>query len=183
MLGTSTMKVTTTTTIKFGRCVRFLASSSYAPHIRTFKLYYKTGWICWIICCYGHVLPSGVDVPNKNNAGGTTQGQQPRRQQRQQPVTVIAILQQMGRTTNGMKVLRTRIKDICDHDKMGNGLDVAIRHLLSLAWHWGNHQGLHGAVLWLDDQDNDETMRSTPLQQQEHECDLCQRKGPNWWMQ
>jgi hypothetical protein len=64
----------------------------------------------------------------------------------------IAILQLVGRTRGGMKVLRTRMIDNHDFDMMGNALDVSIWHLEALAWHWGNHKNMEGAVQRFDDE-------------------------------
>jgi hypothetical protein len=140
------------------------------------------------------------DNNSNNNNKCATKGPTSPRLQRQPPAStaipryylaVIAILQQIGRTHSGMKVLRTRVKDDRVHDRMGNALDVSIRHLHALAWHWENHKVLPGAVLQLDRKDEDENhhhhldnddtagtapsdlTRSKPKQVR---CDLCQRQ-------
>ncbi|KAG7356884.1 hypothetical protein IV203_001571 [Nitzschia inconspicua] len=76
----------------------------------------------------------------------------------------IAILQQVGRTLGGMKLLRTRVKDDLDYDIMGSALDVSIRHLQALAWHWENHKVMEGAVVCL----NDDKL--------ELQCGICKQK-------
>jgi hypothetical protein len=48
----------------------------------------------------------------------------------------VSLLQQIGRTVGGMKLLRSRVMDGRGEDWMGNTLDVSIRHLHSLAMHW-----------------------------------------------
>jgi len=61
----------------------------------------------------------------------------------------IAVLAQVGRTENGMKLLRTRSTDDRVNDWMGNALDVSIRQLHTLALHLDDVQTREGSIVRL----------------------------------
>jgi hypothetical protein len=62
----------------------------------------------------------------------------------------IAVLSQVGRTQEGMRVLRARTMDDPENsDWMGNTLDVSIRQLHALALHLDDIRTRHGSILRL----------------------------------
>jgi hypothetical protein len=64
----------------------------------------------------------------------------------------IAVLSQVGRTQEGMRVLRSRTMDDAEKsDWMGNTLDVSIRQLHALALHLDDIRTRHGSILRLGD--------------------------------
>jgi len=58
----------------------------------------------------------------------------------------IAVLAQVGRTEQGMEILRTRSLDDRQSDWMGNALDVSIRHLHTLSLHLDDVHARHGSI-------------------------------------
>jgi hypothetical protein len=68
-------------------------------------------------------------------------------------LSVITLLQRIGRSWAGMELLRTRVPDSAAEDWMANALDVSIQHLLSLALHWDDVRLEDGAVLRFDEDD------------------------------
>ena len=63
----------------------------------------------------------------------------------------IAVLSQMGRTQDGMRVLRSRTMDNPERsDWMGNAVDVSIRQLHFLALHLDDFRTRHGSILNLE---------------------------------
>jgi hypothetical protein len=59
----------------------------------------------------------------------------------------ITLLQHIGRTVGGMKLLRSRVLDDRRSDWMGNVLDVSIRHLHALAFHWEDSVLQNGGMI------------------------------------
>ena len=64
----------------------------------------------------------------------------------------IAVLVQVGRTRDGMKILRARsLDDKEQNDWMGNALDVSIRQLHTLVLHLDDISTRHGSILRLEE--------------------------------
>jgi hypothetical protein len=72
----------------------------------------------------------------------------------------IAVLSQMGRTRDGMRILRSRTPDDYERsDWMGNALDVSIRQLHTLALHLEDFRFRHGSILRFEEEGADKSHR------------------------
>lgn len=85
----------------------------------------------------------------------------------------IAVLTQIGRTENGMELLRSRSIDDRESDWMGNALDVSIRQLHTLALHLDDVQTSEGSIVRLGKSEcNDAVNKSSSNSRIEmHYCD------------